>query len=159
MFSRLSVDVLRVLLCLALLVTAVLQLAVLPWLSGVLAEALPAEAHMRWPILGLSVAGLACTQVAMVCTLRLLGVTRRGEVFSPGSLRWVDGIIGAFVAACLVCLATLAYQSFTVGGPPAWSLLLILGAIAGAGMALLMGVMRSLLVQATTLRQEMAAVI
>lgn len=159
MFSRLSVDVLRVLLWLALLVTAVLQLAVLPWLSGVMAEALPAEAHMRWPILGLAIAGLACVQVAMVCTLRLLGVTRRGEVFSPSSLRWVDGIIGAFLAASVICLATLIFQSFTVGGPPAWALLLILGTITGVGMGLLMGVMRSLLVQATTLREEMEAVI
>lgn len=45
------------------------------------------------------------------------------------------------------------------GGPPAWSLLLLLGVLGGIGMALLMGVMRSLLVRATALRQEMASVI
>ncbi|MGO1566549.1 MAG: hypothetical protein ACTHXC_00865 [Brachybacterium sp.] len=38
-------------------------------------------------------------------------------------------------------------------------LLLVLGAIAGVGMALLMGVMRTLLVHATMLREEMEAVI
>lgn len=159
MFSRLTVDVLRILLVLTLLVTAVLQLAVLPWLSGMFAAELPAEAHMRWPILGLAVAGLLCVEVAIVCTLRLLGVTRRGEVFSRSSLRWVDGIIAAFLAASGVCVATLVYQSFTVGGPAAWMLMLLLGAITGVGMGLLMGVMRSLLVQATVLRQEMEAVI
>ncbi|MGO1257871.1 MAG: DUF2975 domain-containing protein [Brachybacterium sp.] len=159
MFSRLSVDLLRILLGIALLLTAILQLVVLPWLSGVLAAELPAEAFMRWPILLLSIAGLACVEVALVCTLRLLGITRRGEVFAAGSLRWVDGIIGAFLAASAVCVGTLGYQSFTVGGPPAWMLLLVLGAIAGVGMALLMGVMRTLLVHATMLREEMEAVI
>ncbi|MDN5599744.1 MAG: DUF2975 domain-containing protein [Brachybacterium sp.] len=94
-----------------------------------------------------------------VDALRLLGITRRGEVFSPTSLRWVDGIIGAFLVASLICLVTLIYQDFTVGGPPAWALLLVLGVITGVAMGLLMGVMRSLLVQATTLRQEMEAVI
>ncbi|NMA76193.1 MAG: DUF2975 domain-containing protein [Actinomycetales bacterium] len=159
MLSRLSVDVLRILLSLSLLATAALQVLVLPWLSGEMAASLPDEAHMRWPILGLAIAGLLCVQVAIACTLRLLGVTRRGEVFSPSSLRWVDGIIGAFLAASGVCAGTLIYQSFTVGGPPAWSLMLILGVVTGVGMGLLMGVMRSLLVQATSLRQEMEAVI
>lgn len=159
MFSRLSVDVLRILLILALLLTLAVQLVGLPWLSGVLAAELPAEASMRWPILGLAIAGLVCVEVGIVCTLRLLGSTRSGEVFSTRSLRWVDGIIAAFLAASAICVATLIYQSFTVGGPPLWTLLLLLGAISGVGMALLMGVMRSLLVQATGLRHELAAVI
>ena len=107
----------------------------------------------------LAIAGLVCVQVGIVCTVRLLGFTRRGEVFSPTALRWVDGIIGAFLAASAVCLATLAYQAFTVGGPPLWTLLLLLGAATGISMALLMSVMRTLLVQATMLRLEMDAVI
>lgn len=74
-------------------------------------------------------------------------------------MRWVDGIVGAFLAASLVCLATIVYQFFTVNGPPLWILLLLLGVVAGIGMALLMVVMRTLLVQATTLRTEMDAVI
>lgn len=159
MFSRLSVDLLRILLGLALLLTAAVQLVVLPWLSGVLAAELPDEAFMRWPILLLAIAGLACVEVVLVCTLRLLGIARRGEVFAAGSLRWVDAIIGTFLSASAVCVGTLVYQSFTVGGPPAWMLLLLLGAIAGIGMGLLMGVMRALLIQATTLREEMETVI
>ena len=159
MSSRLSIAVLRVLLLIALALCLVLQVGVLPWLSGVLAADLPAEAHMRWPILALAILGIACVELGIVCTLRLLAITRRGEVFSRGSLHWVDGLLGAFLAAAGVCAATLGYQSFTVSGPPAWSLLLLLGVAGGIGMALLMGVMRSLLVRATALRQEMASVI
>lgn len=159
MRSRFAVDVLRMLLIGSLVVILFLQLIGLPWLSGVLAEDLPGEAYMRWPILALAIIGLGCVQVGIVCTFRLLGFTRRGEVFSPRALRWVDGIITAFLAASLVCLATIIYQSSTVAGPPGWMLLLLFGVLTGIGMALLMVVMRTLLVQATTLRTEMDTVI
>lgn len=159
MFTRLSADALRILLLFALLPILALQLGVLPWLSGALAETHPAEAFLRWPLLVLSVLGLACVEVGIVCTLRLLGFTRRGEVFSLPALRWVDGIVVAFLAASGVCLATLVLESVTVGGPPLFSLMLLMGIVGGIGMALLMAVMRSLLVQATTLRLEMEAVI
>ncbi len=155
MKSRFAVDVLRMMLIGSLVVILFLQLIGLPWLSGVLAEDLPGEAYMRWPILALAIIGLGCVQVGIVCTFRLLGFRRRGEVFSPRALRWVDGIITAF----LVCLATIIYQSSTEAGPPGWMLLLLFGVLAGIGMALLMVVMRTLLVQATTLRTEMDTVI
>lgn len=58
-----------------------------------------------------------------------------------------------------MCLATIVYQSFTESGPPAWMLLLLAGVAGGVGMALLMMVMRSLLVQATALRTELRSVI
>ena len=159
MKNRVAVDLLRILLVGSLLVILFLQVIGLPWLSGVVAEDLPGEAHMRWPILALSVMGLGCVQVGIICTLRLLGLTRQGDVFSPRSLRQVDVIIGSFLFATLVCLATIVYQSFTVGGPPIWTLMLLSGILVGIGMALLMVVMRTLLVQATTLRAEMDAVI
>ncbi len=159
MMNRIVVDALRVLLAGALLAILFLQVLGLPWLSGVMAQDLPAEAYMRWPILALSIVGLGCVQVGLFSTFRLLGFTRKGEVFSRNALRWVDGIIGASLAGSLVCAATVVYQSFTVGGPPLWMLLLLCGILAGVGMALLLMVMRTLLTQATTLRQDMEAVI
>ena len=143
----------------SLLVILFLQLIALPWLSGVIAQDLPGEPYMRWPVLALSILGLGCVQVGIFCTLRLLSFTRRGDVFSLRALRWVDGIIAAFLAASLVCLAAIVYQWYTVNGPPLWILLLLLGVVAGIGMALLMVVMRTLLVQATILRSELDAVI
>lgn len=157
--TRFAVDLLSVLLIGSLLVILFLQLLGLPWLSGVMADDLPGEAHMRWPILALAILGLGCVQVGTFCTLRLLGFTRRGDVFSPRALRWVDGIVGAFLAGSLVCLTTIVYQFYTVTGPPLWILLLFSGVVAGTGMALLMVVMRTLLVQATALQTEIDAVI
>jgi hypothetical protein len=159
MSNRVVVDTLRVMLAVSLLIIAALQIAGLPWLSGEMARDLPAEAHIRWPILTLAILGLACVQVGIVCTLRLLGFTRNDEVFSSRAFRWVDGIIGAFLGCSLVCVVTIIYQSVTVPGPPFWMLLLVAGAFTGLGLALLMTVMRTLLVRATTLKSEMDVVI
>ena len=150
---------LRLLLWLALLVLTAAQIVWLPWVSGEFAKESPAEAFMRWPILTLAICGLACVEVAIVCTLRLVRFTERGEVFSAEALRWVDGLRAAFLAGAAVCLATLIYQSFAVAGPPFWMLLLVFGVASGVGLALLMVVMRRLLVRATYLRSEMDAVI
>ncbi|GAA1281303.1 DUF2975 domain-containing protein [Brachybacterium alimentarium] len=157
--NRFAIRALRVLLAIALVLVAALQLGILPWLSGALAEAEPDVASLRWPMLVLSMTGLACVEVGIFSTLRLLGFTRRDEVFTPRALRWVDAIIAAFLVASVICLVTLFYESFTVSGPPLFSLMLLAGTVGGICMALLMGVMRSLLVQATTLRLEMEAVI
>ncbi|WP_131105177.1 DUF2975 domain-containing protein [Ornithinimicrobium sufpigmenti] len=159
MSHRVVITVLRVLLGVAVVVILLLQAVFLPWLSGEMARDLPAEAHLRWPILTLAVLGLVCVQAVIVCTIRLLGFVRDGRVFTPGALRWVDGIIGAFAAGGLVCLVTITYQSMTIAGPPLWMLALWAGVLAGAGLALLVWVMRALLVQATTLRSEMEMVI
>lgn len=143
----------------ALLLILVVQTVYLPWLSGDVARQLPAEAHMRWPILTLAILGLLCVQVVIVCTARLLAFTRTDRVFSADALRWVNGIIGGFLGGSVVCLATLVYQSFTVAGPPLWSLLLVCGILAGIGLALLMVVMRLLLVRATSFKDELDVVI
>lgn len=159
MSSRVVITVLRVLLSAAVVVILLAQAVLLPWLSGEMARDLPAEAHLRWPILTLAVLGLLCVQAVIVCTIRLLGFVRDDRVFTSGALGWVDGIVAAFAAGGLVCLATIVYQSMTIGGPPLWMLALWGGVLAGAGLALLVWVMRALLVQATTLRSEMAMVI
>lgn len=145
MNRKLVVDVLRVVLAGAILLILAVQTLFLPWLSGELARDLPDEAYMRWPILGLSVTGLLAVQVALGCLMLLLGRVRRGSVFSRGSLPLLDGIIGACLAGSVVCVATLAYQSQTVSGPPLWAFFLLAGVVAGAALALLTWVGRSLL--------------
>lgn len=153
------VNVLRVLLIGAVVVIAVVQTVFLPWLSGEMARSLPGEAYMRWPILALAILGLLCVQVAIVCTLRLLGFTQDGRVFTPAAFRWVDGLIASFIGAAAVCLATIVYQSQTVAGPPLWMLALFGGVLTGVALALLTWTLRALLVQAITLRTDMEMVI
>lgn len=159
MMNRLLHDALRALLGLAVVLILLMQVVGLPWLSGELAREFPEVAHMRWPILALAILGLLAVQVSLICTIRLLGFTRRDAVFTARALPWVDGITGAFLAGGLVCLVTFVYQLTQEMGPPAWLLLLLMGTAAGGGLAMLMRVMRRLLVQASALRSEMDQVI
>ncbi len=159
MTRRLATWVLQGLLVLAVLLILFLQVIGLPWLGGEVARDLPAEAFMRWPITALAIVGLAFVQVGLVGTIRLLALTRTDRIFTARALPWVDAIIAAFVGGGLTCAATIAYQATAVSGPPLWSLMLLVGTAAGLGLALLMGVMRSLLTRATALRDEMDAVI
>ncbi len=156
---NLGIALLRFLLWVLFVLILVLQVVLLPWLAADMARDLPDEAYMRWPMLAFSITGLACVQLICVCTIVLLGLTRDDEVFGPSAVRWVDGIIMSLLAGSGVCLATAIHNSATVSGPPVWALLLLIGAIAGLGFALLMLVMRRLLVQATMLRTELAVVI
>lgn len=159
MTHRLLLATLQVFLVLGILIILAAQVVVLPILAAEAAAALPDEAYMRWPILGLAIAGLVCVQVAMVCTLRLVGFIRQGRVFTTAALPWVDGIIGAFLAAAVVCAVTIGYQSVSVAGPPLWMMLLVVGTLAGVGLALLMWTMRTLLVQAVAQRADLDLVV
>lgn len=156
---NLVIDLLRFLLSVVFVLILVLQVVLLPWLAADMARDLPAEAYMRWPMLVFSITGLACVQVISVCTIVLLGMTRDDAVFGPGAVRWVDGIIISLLAGSGVCLATAFHNAATVNGPPGWLLLLLIGVIAGVGLALLTLVMRTLLVQAWTLQTELEVVI
>lgn len=155
MNRRLVIDLVRVALVSAVGVIALVQAFFLPWLSGELARDLPAEAYVRWPILGLAVTGLLCVQVGVVCVVALLTRVRADRFFAEQSLRWVDGLTTAFAAGGAVCAATLAYQSQTVSGPPLWALLLLAGLGAGGTLALVTWVGRTLLVEAIACRDDM----
>lgn len=94
----------------------------------------PELQRFRWTVLVAALLVLACVEVVVVATWRLLGLVRVDKIFSSGSLPWVDAIVGAFAAAWLVLL---------VAAVP----------------VLLMVVMRALLTQATSLRTDLEAVI
>ena len=47
--------------------------------------------------------GLVTVQVTLVCVWRLVTMVRRGTVFSHAAFRYVDIVIGAVVAAALLC--------------------------------------------------------
>ena len=53
----------------------------------------------------ITILGMVSAQVALVCIWRLVTMVRRGTVFSHAAFRYVDGLIGAIVAAALVWFA------------------------------------------------------
>ncbi|SES42290.1 Protein of unknown function [Streptomyces sp. yr375] len=103
-----------------------------------------------------TIVGLVSVQVALVCVGRLVGMVRRGTVFSSAAFRYVDGVIGAIVAAALVWFTVTAINAPGQRDDP--GVTLIMGGIGVAilGVALIVLVLRMLLTQAVARDVEAA---
>lgn len=96
----------------------------------------------------LTILGMVAAQVALVCVWQLVTMVRRGTVFSHAAFRYVDGVIGAIVAAALVWFAVTAVNAPGQRDDP--GVTVIMGGIGMAilGVALIVLVLRMLLAQA-----------
>ncbi|KJS58915.1 DUF2975 domain-containing protein [Streptomyces rubellomurinus] len=98
----------------------------------------------------ITILGIGTAQVVMGCVWRLVAMVRRGTVFSHAAFRYVDGIIGAIVAAALVWFAVTAVNAPGQRDDPG-----VTGIMAGIGLAVL-GVALIVLVLRTLLAQAVA---
>ncbi|MFI5663281.1 DUF2975 domain-containing protein [Streptomyces sp. NPDC051684] len=107
----------------------------------------------------ITILGMVAAQVALVCVWRLVAMVRRGTVFSNASFRYVDGVIGAIVAAALLWFTVTAVNAPGQRDDP--GVTLIMGGIGLAilGVALIVLVLRMLLAQAAQMRAELSEVI
>lgn len=101
----------------------------------------------RIALVVLAVLGILTMQIGAVCIWRLLSMVRRGSVFSPAAFRYVDVIFGAVVAASVLTFA-LAVLLAPGGAAPGVVGLICGFALAIAGVALVVLVLRMLLAQA-----------
>ena len=101
----------------------------------------------RIALVVLAVLGILTMQIGAVCIWRLLSMVRRGSVFSPAAFRYVDVIFGAVVAASVLTF-TLAVLLAPGGAAPGIVGLICGFALAIAGVALVVLVLRMLLAQA-----------
>lgn len=160
-----AVAPLRVLLVLLFTVVTAGQVAVLvlvlPRLPELTAGDHPAAVALDWTMVVVAVLGLLCVQVVIVCTGKLLTMVARDRIFSADSLPWVDAIVWSIVAAWVLLLgATVPVFAYAeLDDAPGLGALHLLLLLVGAAVGLLMVVMRALLRQATTLRDDMEAVI
>ena len=69
------------------------QAVILPGSFGYMAEESPEHAHMKWPLLTVSILGLLCAQVVIVCTWRLLTMVEDDRIFTEASGTWADAIV------------------------------------------------------------------
>lgn len=167
--NALVTGLLRLVLGFMFLGVLLVQTWVLPDISGSLAGQYAEAAHLRTPALVVSIVILAMAQVVLVCLWRLVALVRRDAVFSRVAFRWVDVIIGAAVAAAALAFGLLIWltrQTVETGIQPGVALMLVGCSVLAVGIALVVGVLRSLLVsavglkgEATTLRAELDEVI
>ena len=156
--TNLAVTALRILLVMAFGLLLVFQTLSLPGLFAFMAQQNPADAPLRWPLTVFAVVEVACVQVVIVSTWKLLTMVKRDRIFSKAALAWVDAIVWAVLTAW-VLLAGLFLFIVLNADDPGVPMILMLMLVGGAVIGLLMVVMRALLRQATALRTDMEAVI
>lgn len=100
------------------------------------------------PLRVLTVLGIGTVQVALVCVWRLVTMVRRGTVFSHAAFRYVDGIIGAIVAAALVWFTVTVINAPGQRDDPGVTLIMGGIGVGVLGVALIVLVLRMLLAQA-----------
>lgn len=155
---RRAVLPLRVLLVLTFALLVVFQVLSMPGQFAHMAREHPDDAWLRWPMTAWSTLEIACVEVVIVCTWRLLGLVQTDRIFTERALAWVDAIVAAVGTGWLLLAALWVFvgvQADDPGAPMLLTLLLLVGAVLG----LLMLVLRELLRQATMLRTDMEAVI
>ena len=157
-FTRLAVIALRIVLVVAFLLLVLFQVMSLPGQFAHMAQENPDRASLQWPLTIFSILEVACVQVMIVSTWKLLTMVKLGSIFSNEALRWVDAIVWA-IAAGWTMLAALSAFVVLNADDPGLPLLLFLLLVAGAALGLVVVVLRALLRQATDLRSDMEAVI
>ncbi|WP_329204246.1 DUF2975 domain-containing protein [Streptomyces sp. NBC_00683] len=108
------------------------------------------------PLRLITVLGMVSAQVALVCVWRLVAMVRRGTVFSHTAFRYVDGVIGAIVAAALLWFAVTAINAPGQREDPGVTVIMGGVGVAILGVALIVLVLRMLLAQAVARDVEAA---
>ena len=145
--SVVTIRALRLVLRLALVASVLVQAVAVPGLSRDLGTD-PGLTDIRVPLVVIVVLGVVMAQVCAVCIWRLLTMVRRGVVFTPAALRWVDTITGAIAGAALLCFALGTVLAPGEAVAPGVVLLLGFLGLLVAGVALVVWVQRTLLAQA-----------
>lgn len=153
-FTRLAVITLRIVLVVAFL----LLVMSLPGQFAHMAQENPDRASLQWPLTIFSILEVACVQVVIVSTWKLLTIVKHDSIFSSDALGWVNAIVWA-IAAGWAMLAVLSASVVLSADDPGLPLLLFLLLVAGAALGLVVVVFRALHRQATDLRTDMEAVI
>jgi len=99
---------------------------------------------------------MVSVQVALVCVWRLVTMVRRGTVFSHAAFRYVDGVIGAIVAAALVWFAVTVLNAPGQRDDPGVTVIMGGVGVGILGVALIVLVLRMLLAQAVARDVEAA---
>jgi len=164
--GRLAILALRAVITLMFAGLLVVQGMVVPAIGRDIDDGGGEVAHLRWPVVIVLFLGVLAVQVALVCIWQLLTMVRRDTVFSAAAFRYVDVIIGAAVGMTLLAMVLSFVLAPGEAVAPGIVLLIVIGGMGTAGIALLVLVLRVLLAKAvaldstaTTLRAELDEVI
>lgn len=155
---------LRILLVLATLFSLVMLVLSFPGSFFHDLDRSPESANLLWPsFIGLELGVLAFLLV-VVCTWELLTKVKNDEIFSEGSMLWVNIIVWTFVgmwfAFCAYAVYVTAVIFFTPElRDPGTPIMLFGLAVIGGVLVMIVAVLRALLRRATTMQQDLEEVI
>ncbi|HEX3259741.1 MAG TPA: DUF2975 domain-containing protein [Pseudonocardia sp.] len=152
--GKLAVRALRAVLAVVLVGTVLVQAGML-W--ALISGSDPEDGSLPLTALRvITILGVLAVQVALVCVWRLVTMVRRGTVFSHAAFRYVDGVIGAIVAAALGWFAVTIVNAPGQRDDPGVTVIMAGIGVAVLGVALIVYVLRTLLVQAVARDVEAA---
>lgn len=134
------------------------QIVLLPIAAAALALAAPQVAYLGTACLIVAIAFVGCVEVVLVCVWRLLSLVRASSIFSRRSFVSVDVILTAVLVATALIAASLI-AVVMVAAPFGVLVLCGIGVTVGAGLALVVVVMRGLLRQASQLESDLSEVV
>lgn len=143
-----------------LLLGSALAQVLVPVLASEEGQLFPEVAHLVVPYSVAGILAIACGQLALLATWRLLSMVNGGVIFSRRALRWVDVITACAAVAMVLTAAPMVHLLLFVGvGGPGVVLGLAACIACGLAFVLLMLVMRGLLESAIANRAELDEVI
>ncbi len=116
-------------------------------------------AYLQVPGIVVGILFLACVQVVLICVWRLLSLVRRDAIFSERAFPEVDVSLGAVAVATFLVVVTLVTLTAAGVRNGSITLLCVLGIVVGAGLSLLIVVMRGLLHKASVLEHDLSEVV
>lgn len=157
--NRTTIVVIKVLIAILIALLVFCQLFVIPATVASLGQVYPEFSHLVIP--GIVVGGVfaLCAEVLLVCVWRLISLVRVDRIFTERSFVWVDVSIGAVALATALVVSALVILQIAGASPPSISLLCVIGAVVGAGLSLLLVVMRGLVRKASQLEHDLSEVV
>lgn len=156
---RSTIVVLKVILAVLLALLLACQLFIVPTVAAQSAWRFHEVAFLQVPGIVVGVLFLVCVQVVLVCVWRLLSLVREDSIFSERAFAGVDVSLGAVGCATLLVVVTLVTLSAAGVRNGSITLLCILGIVVGAGLSLLIVVLRGLLRKASQLEHDLSEVV
>jgi hypothetical protein len=157
--NQLTTAVLRMLLVAMIALLLVAQVFALPATASSWAQQFPDLAWLRVPGLFVAIAFIVCVQVVLACLWRMLGFIRSDGPFSSRSLRYITVVVVFIVIADLLIGVALVLLAAAHAANPSVLLLGCFGMVVGAGLALLVVVLRELLRRALELQHDLSEVV
>lgn len=157
--QRTTILALKALIVVLLAMLLLAQVYIVPLVAAQSAWRYHEISYLQVPGIIIGILFLACVQAVLLCVWQLLSLVGRDAIFSERAFPWVDVSLGAVLAATVLVIVTFITLTAAGVSNGSISLLCVLGIVVGAGLSLLIVVLRGLLRKASQLEHDLSEVV